>query len=86
MHDVSRRSFLQTAAALSLAGAGLSAREAWAAAAPQQRKFTMDLSCGMIGVGADQRQAIRLAQQYGFESVADWQSTSAAATRVSPRV
>jgi sugar phosphate isomerase/epimerase len=30
----------------------------------------MDLSCGMIGVGADQRQAIRLAQQHGFESVA----------------
>jgi len=68
MNDVSRRSFLQTAAALSLAGVGPLAKAA--AAAVQKRKFTMDLSCGMIGVGADQRQAIRLAQQYGFESVA----------------
>ena len=67
MNDVSRRSFLQTAA-LSLAGVGALGEAA--AAAPQQRKFTMDLSCGMIGVGADQRQAICLAQPYGFESVA----------------
>jgi sugar phosphate isomerase/epimerase len=70
MNDVTRRSFLQTTAALSLAGAGAGAWAEPAAAAERKRKFTMDLSCGMIGVGADQRQAIRLAHQYGFESVA----------------
>lgn len=34
-----------------------------------QRKFTLDLRCGSIGVQADQREAIRLASKYGFESV-----------------
>ncbi len=70
MTDLDRRRFLKTSAALSLAGAGFSALEASAAGAERKRKFTMDLSCGMIGVRADGRQAIRLAQQYGFESVA----------------
>ena len=37
--------------------------------APQGRKFTMDLVCGAIGVGANQREAIRLAAAAGFESV-----------------
>jgi len=70
MTDVDRRRFLKTAAALSLARAGFSAPKASAAGAERRRKFTMDLSCGMIGVRADGREAIRLAQQYGFESVA----------------
>ena len=39
-------------------------------AAPASRKFTMDLVCGAIGVQADQREAIQLARQHGFESVA----------------
>ena len=34
-----------------------------------KRRFTMCLSCGMIGVGADQREAIRLASRFGFEAV-----------------
>lgn len=34
-----------------------------------QPGFTMDLRCGSIGVNADQREAIRLAHQYGFQSV-----------------
>ena len=39
------------------------------AADPKVRQFTMDLRCGSIGVQADQMEAIRLASQYGFESV-----------------
>jgi sugar phosphate isomerase/epimerase len=39
------------------------------AAKPGQRKFTQDLRGGAIGVKADQREAIRLAHQHGFESV-----------------
>ena len=70
MTDLDRRRFLKTSTALSLAGAGFSALEASAAGAQRKRKFTMDLSCGMIGVRADGREAIRLARQYGFESVA----------------
>ncbi len=39
------------------------------AASPRERKFTLDLRCGSLGVNADQREAIRLADRYGFESV-----------------
>ncbi|MFK8112393.1 MAG: sugar phosphate isomerase/epimerase family protein [Rubripirellula sp.] len=38
-------------------------------AAQRKRKFTLDLRCGSIGVKADQREAIRLAEKFGFESV-----------------
>ncbi|MCA9063279.1 MAG: sugar phosphate isomerase/epimerase [Planctomycetaceae bacterium] len=38
--------------------------------AVRQRKFTLDLRCGSVGVGADQRKAIDLAHRHGFESVA----------------
>jgi sugar phosphate isomerase/epimerase len=34
-----------------------------------RRKFTSCLSCGSIGVRADQREAIRLAHRFGFEAV-----------------
>jgi sugar phosphate isomerase/epimerase len=33
------------------------------------RKMRMCLSCGAIGISADQRRALRLAEQYGFEAV-----------------
>jgi sugar phosphate isomerase/epimerase len=39
-------------------------------AAAAQRKMTIDLVCGMIGVQASLPDAIALAQQHGFESVA----------------
>lgn len=68
MNHLHRRGFLKTAAAVSLAGVWTT--KVSAASEQQKRKFTMDLSCGMIGVRADGREAIRLAQQYGFESVA----------------
>ncbi len=64
---MNRRSFLQSsavAAAGSLWGMGS------VGSARSGRKMTMDLTCGSIGVKADQREAIRLAHKYGFESVA----------------
>ncbi|MBN2475253.1 MAG: sugar phosphate isomerase/epimerase [Pirellulales bacterium] len=66
-----RRAFLKTAAAVSLTatGLGLRPRRAVAQAQKPQRKFTLDLACGAIGVEADPREAIRLAARFGFESV-----------------
>ena len=37
--------------------------------AENARKMTVNLVCGMIGVKADQREAIELAHRHGFESV-----------------
>ena len=37
--------------------------------APRKRKFTMALGCGAIGVKATPREAIELAQRFGFEAV-----------------
>lgn len=68
--DFNRRAFLKKTAAVTLAGAGLCPWERSAAAGQRNRKFTMALVCGSIGVRADQREAIRLAHKYGFESVA----------------
>ena len=39
------------------------------AAEVKQRKMTIDLVCGNIGVSANQREAIELAARHGFESV-----------------
>jgi sugar phosphate isomerase/epimerase len=68
MSDFNRRRFVQIATALGLSGIGALGSKATAAEKPK-RKFTMSLNCGMIGVRADPREAIRLAAQYGFESV-----------------
>jgi sugar phosphate isomerase/epimerase len=40
-----------------------------AMASPQQRKFTMSLDPGAIGVKADQRQLLNYATEYGFEAI-----------------
>ena len=69
MADLNRRVFLKTAAAAGLSGAGVFGLRRSAAAEAAKRRFTMDLRCGAIGVRADQREAIPLAHQYGFESV-----------------
>lgn len=67
MTQLDRRAFLvQSTAACAAASLGV----LHASAAEQgQRKFTMDLVCGAIGVRADQPAAIELAHRYGFESV-----------------
>lgn len=65
MHTLTRRTFLQASAstgACLIAGRSL-------ADDPANIKFTTHLSCGSIGVQADQMQAIRLAKKYGFGSV-----------------
>ena len=66
MSRINRRVFLGGVA--SLAGATCLGSTNLLASA-SERKFTMDLVCGAIGVGANQREAIRLASQGGFESV-----------------
>ena len=68
MHKPNRRQFIHQATIASLGGvaffAGLSD-----AAEVKQRKMTIDLVCGNIGVSANQREAIELAARHGFESV-----------------
>src|ERR1017187_4634639 len=68
MHQPNRRQFIQQTTIASLTGgaffAGLSD-----AAEVKQRKMTMDLVCGNIGVSASQREAVQLAARHGFESV-----------------
>lgn len=67
MYPANRRRFLGSLAGL--AGSLCLAAANPARAASARRKFTLDLVCGAIGVGADQRQAIAWARQAGFESV-----------------
>lgn len=68
MAALDRRVFLKTTAA-GIAGLGMLGSSALAEEGRPKRKFTMALSCGMIGVRADARESIALAQQYGFEAV-----------------
>ena len=71
MRTCSRRAFLATAAAVGMTAAAppRGAGEVKAKAAGRRRKFTACLSCGAIGVRADQREAIRLAHRHGFQAV-----------------
>lgn len=68
MSSLHRRTFFKSATA-GLAGAALLGLSRSRAAQPLERKFTMDLRPGSVGVKADLPEAIRLAHQYGFESV-----------------
>ena len=64
-----RRSFLKTSAvALFTGGITQSSRASRLNNSPP-RLMKLDLSCGRIGVKADQRKAIDYAHQYGFEAV-----------------
>ena len=67
---LSRRSFFQATAAGFAASAVAHASALLAAEPRPRRKFTMALSCGMVGVRATPREAIELAYRYGFEAVA----------------
>ncbi len=65
MHRACRRNFLKLSAAAGLAGLGALSSARLAAAAGSSRKFTLDLRCGAIGVGADLRKSIEYAHQFG---------------------
>ena len=67
---ISRRTLLKYGGVAMATATGLTRWSRQAAAAPSNRQFTMDLVCGAIGVGADLPEAIRLAHEAGFESVA----------------
>jgi sugar phosphate isomerase/epimerase len=68
MHQPNRRQFIHQTTIASLAGGALFASFSDAAEV-KQRKMTIDLVCGNIGVSANQREAIELAARHGFESV-----------------
>jgi sugar phosphate isomerase/epimerase len=68
MDCVARRQFLQLTGAGAVAATTLPFSPIQAE--ERQRRFTMDLVCGAIGVRADPLEAIRLAHTHGFESVA----------------
>lgn len=63
---LTRRSMMSCSAAL--VGGAMAATKVFGKLATQ-RKFTMDLRTGSIGVSVDQREANRLATKHGFESV-----------------
>ena len=70
MTDLARRRLLQHGALSVTAMLSLNAiRRPSYGSTHNRAKYTMDLRCGSIGVPADQRTAIRLAQAHGFESV-----------------
>lgn len=64
---INRRNFLQKTAISSLAL--LSPWPVTAISKQQERKFTLQLDGGSIGLQAGQEELIQLASQYGFESV-----------------
>ncbi|HEV2392849.1 MAG TPA: sugar phosphate isomerase/epimerase family protein [Verrucomicrobiae bacterium] len=67
MKQFNRRQFIRQTTLASLAGGALFTG---VSAKPQpQRRMTMDLVCGNIGVSANQLEAIELAARHGFESV-----------------
>lgn len=66
---MNRRHFLTTTAA-GMASLGFATSLASAANEPKtKRKFTLCLSCGMIGVPGDAHQILNWASQLGFESI-----------------
>ena len=64
-----RRGFISTALSATASVAALGSPTAFASALPGQRKFTLDLSPGAIGVRASQLESIEFASKHGFESV-----------------
>ncbi len=67
---MNRRHFIKTSLAAGFAGVGLAAALAPAASgANPERKFTLCLSCGPIGVPDDPRKILGWASQFGFESI-----------------
>ncbi|HTL56384.1 MAG TPA: sugar phosphate isomerase/epimerase family protein [Candidatus Limnocylindrales bacterium] len=70
MNASNRRDFIRTAALSGLAGGALLQTLCTLhGAEAKPRKMTMDLTCGSIGIAANQHEAIELAAKHGFESV-----------------
>src|SRR5215831_7432929 len=70
MKNLTRREFIERAASASLvAGTALMPLQVAGSGDSKNRKMTIDLVCGAIGVSANQREAIELAARHGFESV-----------------
>jgi sugar phosphate isomerase/epimerase len=69
MKTINRRTFLQHTTLTLAAGAAFLPETVGFAADLKNRRMTMDLVCGAIGVSANQREAGELAVRHGFESV-----------------
>ena len=72
VHDMDKTTALSRRNAMQLLAGGIlvsSAVPLFAADSAPRRKMTINLMCGMIGVKANQREAIELAHAHGFESV-----------------
>ena len=70
MNELTRREFLHVATlATATAAATMSSVIDVGGAESNKRKMTIDLTCGNIGVSANQHDAIELAARHGFESV-----------------
>jgi sugar phosphate isomerase/epimerase len=70
MKTLTRRDFIRSAVTASIfAGASTSMIPNALALDAKNRKMTIDLVCGAIGVSANQTEAIDLAARHGFESV-----------------
>jgi sugar phosphate isomerase/epimerase len=67
--EITRRTFIHAAAGGAMLAAADGASALPNAAAPAKRRFLLNLNVGNIGVKADPFEAIRLARQYGYESV-----------------
>jgi sugar phosphate isomerase/epimerase len=68
MTPMDRRQFIQKAA-VGVAAVGTLSDFTSSNLLAADRKMTMSLSCGSIGVSANQREAIELAAKHGFEAV-----------------
>lgn len=70
MNHLSRRDFIRSSVtAAAVVGAGPLLRQTASALDAKNRRMTIDLLCGAIGVSANQTEAIELAARHGFESV-----------------
>src|SRR6266567_4367812 len=70
MNELTRREFLHVAAlATTTSATTMSGVINVVGAELNKRKMTIDLTCGNIGVSANQLEAIELAARHGFESV-----------------
>jgi len=69
MRTLNRRAFIQQTTLILAAGPALLPANVGFSADMKNRRMTMDLVCGAIGVSANQREAAELAARHGFESV-----------------